>query len=181
MEGLGRLPWSLSISHRGDWGFCALATDRSVRVGADIETVEKRDRALVRQFFTADEAQGVDAAAGREADRLVAQIWSVKEAALKAFLVGLRVDARSIAVSCSPGKARAGVLRGWTPIAVSIAHAALGPTAPEVYGRDEGAYVLSVALVADAHPPSVATAAGDRRAPAGASPELSRPSCSARP
>jgi hypothetical protein len=58
-QGRGRLPLSLSISHRGDWGLAAIALVDGARIGADIETVEPRDPALVRQFFSDSEADRV--------------------------------------------------------------------------------------------------------------------------
>ncbi len=103
-QGHGRLPLSLSISHREDCGLAAIALVAGARIGADIETVEPRDPALVRQFFSESEAAWV--AGGGDVDRTVARIWSAKEAVLKAIGIGLRHDTRDIVVGDESGRTR---------------------------------------------------------------------------
>ncbi|MHB8878887.1 MAG: 4'-phosphopantetheinyl transferase family protein [Myxococcaceae bacterium] len=143
LTGEGRLPWAISLSHRGDLGLCALSTEPGVLLGADLEMVEPRDPALVRTFFTAHEQATVAAEPGA---RAVARIWSAKESVLKALGLGLRLDTREVEIV---GEARAsGGPQGWTPLEVT-----LGPGVPpalhqafRVAWRDEGGYVLSIAL-----------------------------------
>ena len=137
---------SISLSHRSEIGFAAAPAAPGWHIGADVETIEPRDRALVRQFFTDQEARLV-ADAGGDADALLAVIWSAKEAVLKLLGLGLRLDTRAIGVSldaqplphCPPG---------WRPMTVTVA-AGLAPAssvAPQVVWRRGGDHVLTVAL-----------------------------------
>ena len=98
VDGEGRLPVSLSISHREERAFCALSPSLSPPIGADVERVEARDLAFVRLFFTPDEAERVWACPPSTRDTLITVIWSAKEAVLKALHQGLRVDTRSVEV-----------------------------------------------------------------------------------
>ena len=95
IEGQGGWGRAISISHRSEVGLAAAPLDASARIGADIETIEPRDPALVRQFYTDCEAQVVDAA-GTERDETVSRIWSAKEAVLKLLGLGLRIDTRGV-------------------------------------------------------------------------------------
>jgi phosphopantetheinyl transferase len=98
VQGEGRLPASLSISHRGGRAVCALSPALSPTIGVDLERVEPRPRAFVEDFFTAPETARVWACPPERRDTLVTAIWSVKEAVLKAFREGLRVDTRAVEV-----------------------------------------------------------------------------------
>ena len=98
VQGEGRLPASLSISHRGGRAVCALSPALSPAIGVDLERVEPRPRAFVEDFFTAQEAARVWACAPERRDTLATAIWSAKEAVLKAFREGLRVDTRAVEV-----------------------------------------------------------------------------------
>ena len=145
LEGEGRLPWALSISHRGSLGLAALVTTPGVRLGVDLEVVEPRDAALVRTFFTEHEQAVVAAASGRMMDLYVARTWSAKEAVLKALGLGLRLDTREVEIR---GEGAGTGADGWRVLEV-----VLGPNVPEapcapfaVGWRDEGDHVLSVAL-----------------------------------
>ena len=146
-RGQGRLPLSLSISHRGDWGLAAIALVAGARIGADIETVEPRDQALVRQFFSESEADCV--AGGGDVDRTVARIWSAKEAVLKAMGIGLRHDTRDIVVG-DEVDAPAGLAEAWRALDVSLAPVLAARTAPRsltLLCRDVDAHVVTVALL----------------------------------
>ena len=92
-----RLPVSISISHRAGLALAAL-DDAGAPLGADLERIEPRTDAFVRDFFTRDEARAV--AAGDRA-LLANLIWSAKESALKALGVGLRADTRSVSIELS--------------------------------------------------------------------------------
>jgi 4'-phosphopantetheinyl transferase len=98
LDGVGRLPLCLSISHRRERGFCALSPSTASPIGADIERVEPRDPAFVRDFFTAQEADRVFGCPPPLRDMLVTVIWSAKESALKALRQGLRVDTRRVEI-----------------------------------------------------------------------------------
>lgn len=166
VEGYGRIPWSLSISHRIDVGFAAVASSRRVAIGADVELVVPRDPALVRGFFTGAEADAVASAAGRDVDLAVARIWSAKEAVLKAMGLGLRLDTRTVQVlGEAPISDGIDLPRGWNRLHTSLSREGDTSDAPRrswarevaVFWRDEGDYVLTIALM-----PS----RGDARAPA---------------
>lgn len=148
-EGQGRLSLSLSISHRGDWGLAAVALSPTARIGVDLETVEPRDPALVRQFFSASEADRVAKAASRDADRTIARIWSAKEAVLKAIGIGLRHDTRDIVVgdeiAVPPGAPEA-----WRALDMRLAPvlaARVSPRSLTLLWRDLDAHIVTVALL----------------------------------
>jgi 4'-phosphopantetheinyl transferase len=103
VDGEGRLPASLSISHRSGHAFCALSPGVSPSIGADIERVEPRAAAFVNDFFTPGEAERVWACPTTARDTLVTVIWSAKEAVLKALREGLRMDTRSVEIGHVPG------------------------------------------------------------------------------
>lgn len=130
-----RVPLCLSISHRGDLGLAALAAAPRVPLGADLETIEPRDPALARQFFTDAEI------AAATTDLLVARTWSAKEAVLKALGVGLRVDTRSVEISEPPPGASAP--EGWRPLAVRVP----GGAPVSASWRVEAGHVITVALM----------------------------------
>ena len=97
-NGEGRLPLSLSVSHRQDRAFCALASSSGCAVGADVEHVESRDPAFVHDFFTPSEGALVSSCPAPRRDTFVTILWSAKEAALKAMRYGLRVDTRRVEI-----------------------------------------------------------------------------------
>lgn len=98
VDGEGRLPASISISHRAGQAACALSPSLSPSIGIDLERVEPRSGAFVNDFFTAGEAKRVWSCPEANRHRLVTVIWSAKEAALKAVRKGLRLDTRVIEV-----------------------------------------------------------------------------------
>ncbi len=137
-----RLPLPISISHRAGVGLCAVSLDPDRVVGADLELVEPRDDALVRQFFDAEEAAAVAGAHGRARTFLVARTWSAKEAALKAVGLGLRLDTREVAVrAAGPGPAGPPFPAGFSPLAVRLT----GQDLPCAF-RDDGAWVIVLAV-----------------------------------
>ena len=147
LDGRGAWDLPISISHRSEIGFAAAPAIPGWRIGADVETIEPRDRALVRQFFTAAEARLV-AGAGADADAAIARLWSAKEAVLKLLGVGLRLDTRAISVGFS-APPWPQCPDGWQPLAVTMAAAAPSQALPRqlhVLWRSEGAHVLTVAV-----------------------------------
>ena len=99
VEGEGRLPVSLSISHRAGRAVCALSPAASPSIGVDLEYVETRAPAFVNDFFTAEESARVWACPDPLRDTLVTVIWSAKEAVLKALREGLRLDTRAVEIA----------------------------------------------------------------------------------
>lgn len=118
IEGRGGWAFPISLSHRSEIGMAAAPTDPHARIGADLETVEPRDAALVRQFFTDEEAAAVEASGG-DRDLVMARIWSAKEAVLKLVGLGLRLDTRGVVV-CLDGESFPGCPEGWLPIDVKV-------------------------------------------------------------
>jgi 4'-phosphopantetheinyl transferase len=101
----------IAMTDRADWAVCAVAPGPH-RIGCDLELVERRSDAFVRDYFTASEQELV-AAAG-EADEMANLIWSAKESALKVMRTGLRRDTRSVEVMFG-----AGASAGWRPLRVT--------------------------------------------------------------
>lgn len=161
VAGQGRLDLSLSISHRNDRAFCALLAPPPKRggptqatVGADLEEVEPRDPAFVRDFFTAAEAERVWRCAPEIRDTLVTTLWSVKEAVLKALRLGLTVDTRRVEVWHvagieSLGGSPSGPLGQWAKAAV---HCSL-PNASSLcaWWRLQTPYVFTLAASNDSN------------------------------
>ncbi len=147
LEGKGGWEYPISISHRSEVGMAAAPLERTARIGADVETVEPRDPALVRQFYTEGEAQVVEAA-GRDRDESVARIWSAKEAVLKLLGLGLRLDTRGVLVNLA-GEAFAGCPEGWQPVGVRVVAELPRQSMLDnlrVVWRREAGHVLTVAV-----------------------------------
>ena len=131
-----RLPWTLSISHRGLHGLAVLADAPGRTLGADLETVEPRDPAFIRAFFTPGEVAAV-AELSEGTDLVVARTWSAKEAVLKALGVGLRRDPREVEITgCASPAAN-----GWSRLTATV-----GDMLMPVLWRDARGHVVTVAL-----------------------------------
>ena len=147
VEGRGEWEYPISISHRSEVGMAAAPEKRHARIGADIETIEPRDLALVRQFFTGGETEIVEAS-GENRDVAMTRIWSAKEAVLKLLGLGLRLDTRGIVVNLA-GDPFSECPTGWQPIEVKVCANLPGVAPPKslhVMWRRESWYVLTVAL-----------------------------------
>ena len=118
IEGKGGWDYPISISHRSEVGMAAVPVARAVRIGADLETIEPRDPALVRQFYTEDEARRVETAI-HDRDEVVSRIWSAKEAVLKLLGLGLRIDTRGVVVNLE-GEGFSECPEGWSPVDVNV-------------------------------------------------------------
>lgn len=93
-----RAPLSLSISHRAGRSLAAVAAAPDV-IGCDLERVEPRSGAFVRDWLAPAE-QGLLAARGEhERDLLANLVWTAKEAAAKVRREGLRLDVRCAVVA----------------------------------------------------------------------------------
>jgi len=120
---------SLSLSHREGLALAAV-DDAGNPVGADLEAVEPRSDAFVRDYFTVKEIAAV--ASGRR-DLLANLIWSAKESALKALGAGLTLDTRSVEIELAPG-----VSDGWRALRLHGAAEWGG------WWRTDGSHVLTV-------------------------------------
>ena len=129
----------VSISDRAGWAVCVLGDGA---VGCDLELIEPRSPAFVRDFLTETEQSYV---AGQPDPHLAANLLrSAKESALKVLRTGLRRDSRSVAVTVEDG--RPGT---WSRLTV---HTSGGPTLPGWWRRD-GRYLLTVAGERPGSPP----------------------------
>jgi phosphopantetheinyl transferase len=147
IEGKGGWEYPISISHRSEVGMAAAPCDESARIGADLETIEPRDSALVRQFYTDGEAKIVEAACN-DRDEIVSRIWSAKEAVLKLLGLGLRIDTRGVVVNLA-GEPFPECPSDWQPVDVRVT--AVLPRQSmldslRVMWRREAGYVLTVAV-----------------------------------
>lgn len=90
------LPGCVSLSHRAGEGFCAYS--RELQVGADVELVEPRSDAFIRDYFTIEEQQH-GAEFTQNTRKIWANlIWSAKEAVLKTLRTGLRMDTCQVSI-----------------------------------------------------------------------------------
>lgn len=103
--------WSLSLSHRAGFAWCALATAPGTRIGVDVELIEQRSPAFATDYFTAEEQQAAAVAPPERRDELWTAMWSAKESALKVLRLGLSVDARSVCCAL-----RGDGQLGWSPL-----------------------------------------------------------------
>jgi 4'-phosphopantetheinyl transferase len=101
----------IAMTDRADWAVCAIAPGPH-RIGCDLELVERRSDAFVRDYFTPSECDQV--AAARNRDECANLIWSAKESALKVMRTGLRRDTRSVEVTLTGSAAG-----GWQPLQVT--------------------------------------------------------------
>jgi 4'-phosphopantetheinyl transferase len=91
-RGERRLEVSLSISHRGSRALAVVAP-APVVVGCDLELIEARSGAFVREWLSPPE-QALVTARPHEAPLLANLVWTAKEAAAKVWREGLRLDLR---------------------------------------------------------------------------------------
>jgi 4'-phosphopantetheinyl transferase len=104
---------AISISHRAGRAL-AVVGEAGVGLGCDLELVEPRSDAFVRDYFVPAEQQWLEQALPNERALLTNLLWSGKESALKALHTGLRADTRSVVVDPE----RAGEGCGWQPLRV---------------------------------------------------------------
>jgi 4'-phosphopantetheinyl transferase len=140
-----RAPVAVSLTDRADWAVCMVAPV-GLAVGCDLELVEPRSDAFVRDWFTPVEQDLVFAAQPGEARDLLANlVWSAKESALKVLETGLRRDTRSVEVDLvePAGQDR------WAHLAVRAEEGVAFPG----WWRRYGNFVLTFAADARTDPP----------------------------
>ncbi len=106
----------LSLSHRAGRAVAVVAPPGPA-LGCDLELVEPRSTAFVRQWFADGERALVEAAPPDERPWLANLIWSAKEAATKAIGEGLRLDVARARVTFGLGAA-ASDADGWRALRV---------------------------------------------------------------
>lgn len=110
-----RLEVCLSLSHSSGMGLCAIG-GRGLKIGCDLEKIEPRSPALVKDFFTPREQKMVNDVGEEQAPLVANLIWSAKESALKAMRTGLRVDPRKVQIDCAPHLDKG----AWNPLRVTV-------------------------------------------------------------
>jgi 4'-phosphopantetheinyl transferase len=140
-----RAPVAVSMTDRADWAVCVVAPS-GIAVGCDLELVEARTDAFVRDWFTPGEQDLVRGAGrGAERDLLANLVWSAKESALKVLETGLRRDTRSVEVDVVEGVGD----ERWARLVVRAEEGATFPG----WWRRYGSFLLTFAAAADCAPP----------------------------
>jgi 4'-phosphopantetheinyl transferase len=110
---------SVSISHRAGRAAVAVAAAPTV-VGCDLEVVEPRSPAFVREWLTPEERATVAELTPDERPCWVNLVWTAKEAAAKVLREGLRLDTRELAVRLGPAPRRLPPPGRWHPLRVEV-------------------------------------------------------------
>lgn len=100
---------NISVTDRAGWAVCLVGNEI---VGCDLELVEPRTPAFVRDYLTP--AEQADVAAAPDPDVTANLIWSAKESVLKVLHTGLRRDTRSVEVTVYSGQSS-----DWNPLTVN--------------------------------------------------------------
>jgi 4'-phosphopantetheinyl transferase len=135
----------VSLTDRAGCAVCLVAA-RSAAVGCDVEIVEPRSEAFVRDYLTQAE-QRLVGAAGPARDAAANLIWSAKESALKVLGTGLRRDTRSVEVTIaelSPPE------RTWSALRVRTAEGEVFPG----WWRRSRTFLLTVCWPGGGSPPA---------------------------
>ena len=137
------LPVGISLSDRAGWAVCLLGL-RPGEVGCDLELVEPRSAAFVRDFFTAAERDLIEGGRIGSSDLRANLLWSAKESALKVLRTGLRRDTRTVEVELGAPEP------GWSPLVVR----ADGAGRFTGWWARYGDFLLTVATAVPTPPPS---------------------------
>jgi 4'-phosphopantetheinyl transferase len=138
-----RAPVSVSLSHREGRALAAVTAAPAV-IGCDLELVEPRSRAFIREWFAPTEQMLVATFDGVERDRVANLVWTAKEAAAKVRREGLRLDIRRAAVDVPDAATRAAT---WRPLCVDWRREGARTAG---WWRDEPGWVM--AILADPAP-----------------------------
>lgn len=109
-----RTPVSVSLSHRADRAL-AVVVDAPRVAGCDLELIEPRSEAFVRQWMALPEQQLIQASDASERALLANLLWTAKEAASKVRREGLRLDVANAVVTLGERSQRNG---SWRPLVV---------------------------------------------------------------
>lgn len=136
---------AVSLTDRAGCAVCLVAAGAG-KVGCDVEIVEPRSDAFVRDYLTGPERLAV-AAAGPDRNKAANLIWSAKESALKVLETGLRRDTRSVEVTvvdlCPPQ-------RTWSPLRIRTAEGAVFPG----WWRQSGPFLITACWPGGGPPPA---------------------------
>jgi 4'-phosphopantetheinyl transferase len=134
----------VSLSDRAGCAVCLVA-EGAGKVGCDVEIVEPRSDAFVRDYLTGPERQAV-IAAGPARDKAANLIWSAKESALKVLETGLRRDTRSVEVTVAELNPPE---RSWSPLQVCTTEGAVFPG----WWRQSGVFLVTACWPGGGPPP----------------------------
>ncbi len=137
VDGLGRLPGCLSISHSNGYVFTGYAEETS-RFGLDLEFIETRSKEFIADYFTENEILHLQSCTKECAPGIATLFWSAKEAVLKAARLGLKLDTRRIEIT---PQACFEINPFWQP--VKIVCPELGMDFPRLYWRSEAGFIQS--------------------------------------
>lgn len=135
---------SLSISHRAGTAAAAFCALDGAEVGIDLELIEPREWSFVEDFFSADEMAYVKDAPETVQPLLVTLVWSAKEAVLKAWRKGLRVDTRTIGIQPLSDEDIGSLAKEWVEIGTQVRGGSFPPC--RLYGRVIEEMVLTLAI-----------------------------------
>ncbi len=140
--------YGVSLTDRAGGAVCLVASP-AVAVGCDLELVEPRSGAFVRDYLTEAECRLVTAAGppGPARDKAANLVWSAKESALKVLGTGLRRDTRSVEVTVAdlwPPP------HTWSPLQVAVAGGAVFPG----WWRQSGVFLVTVCWPGGGPPPT---------------------------
>jgi 4'-phosphopantetheinyl transferase len=105
-------PVSLSLSHR-DGTSVAVVCGPDTQIGCDLELIEPRSDAFVREWLDEEEQRVLEATPAPQRPLLANVIWSAKEAATKVLREGLRLNVHHAIVSLAPANDN-----GWDAVRV---------------------------------------------------------------
>lgn len=134
----------VSLTDRAGCAVCLVAAHTGA-IGCDIEIVEPRSDAFVRDYLTEAERRLV-ATAGPARDKAANLLWSAKESALKVLETGLRRDTRSVEVTVAELNPPP---RTWSRLHVRTHEGAVFPG----WWRQSGQFLLTACWPADGPPP----------------------------
>jgi 4'-phosphopantetheinyl transferase len=139
-----RAPLSVSLSHRAGRALAVVARAPAV-VGCDLERVEPRSGAFVREWLAPAEHGLLAAHAEADRARLTNLVWTAKEAAAKVRREGLRLDVRRAVVAPAGASATDGA---WRALRVQWGD---GGAPTSGWWRSEPGWVMTIA--GDPSPP----------------------------
>jgi 4'-phosphopantetheinyl transferase len=102
-ELVGDSVWQFNGAHSGAWALIAIA--EGARVGVDVEQQRPGDviERLTPRFTSADEQQALAALPATQRAAWLYQLWTLKEAVMKASGEGFQMDPRSLSLCVPPG------------------------------------------------------------------------------
>jgi 4'-phosphopantetheinyl transferase len=130
-------PVSISLSHRAGRALAAIEAAPAA-VGCDLEVVERRSGAFVREWLAPSEQRLLNGCDEPRRALLANLMWAAKEAATKVRREGLRLDVRGAVVTLSDGW----TMSRWRPLRVDWSD---GAGATLGWWRAEPGWVMAVA------------------------------------